>query len=173
MARNNEDKTRLLALANLKLGKSPRETSETVGISYASAVSLRKELAEAELRNTVLDLFNMEQAAFEALLDAARAQLEPAVEGELITQKEVDQSIETVANQVKGLGILEEEFQKTAVNVVRQINLMVITTNSADTVLALAEALAKLQTAFFAKGTNVQVNNFGQNGKRFEALLGE
>lgn len=166
-----DERQRLIALAHLKLGKSPREAAELVGITYAAAVTLRKQLAEAEEQQSIKQLFNLPEAAFDTLIESVKENTIAALEGELVTGKEIETAFNELSAGVKGLQALEVDMQKAATALARNITLMAVTASSSDTILNLAEALHKLQTAFFAKGTNIQINNNGP--AKFEAFLSE
>ena len=85
----------------------------------------------------------------------------------------VESSANTAANglakQLNGLDLLESEFQSAAIEIARNLKLQALASSEINTLLTAAEALSKLQTAFFAKGTNVQVNNINADG--FEKYL--
>ena len=143
-----DEQTRLLALAHLKNGKKPAEVAEIVGITYALALKLRKELYEAEKRNDILSLFKLNDAALEVLLESVHKQLMPAIEafgiGEL-----VEGEIKNLTESIDGGKLLDQEFQRTAKVLTNQIKTIVLTVNSAETILLLAKALCELQNAFF------------------------
>lgn len=164
------DRTKLIALAHLKNSESPTEVAKRpeLDISYSQALKLSKQLVEAEKRNTVLELFNMEEAALETLLNTVSQEL--VLTGEILG---VESSANTAANglakQLNGLDLLESEFQSAAIEIARNLKLQALASSEINTLLTAAEALSKLQTAFFAKGTNVQVNNINADG--FEKYL--
>ena len=162
----NKEQTKLLALAHLKTGLAPKEVAELLNISYSAALKHKKELMQAESKNAVLDLFDLEAAALETLLEKVKTELTPAIdvlEGDL----ELADALSNIDSSVKKGSALEKELQDAAVEVTRKVAAAAILTNSTETLLTLAEALAKLQGAFFAKGTNVQVNQMGS----FERFL--
>lgn len=166
-----DEKTKILALARLKNGDKPRAISESLSISYATVLQLKKDLAKAEEQNLVHELFDLEPAVINTLLEKVHTELEPAVDiltGEVTP---LNDELTAVSENVRGMQILEKELSDAATQLARKINAQAITTTSTDNLLALTEALAKLQTAFFAKGTNVQVNNVNANG--FEKYLGD
>lgn len=163
-----KEHNKLVALAKLKLGMKPMEVADTTeDVSYSQALSLKRKLEDAELNNTVNELINMDEAAFELMLESVRRDLsKPAselglaniLEGELV---ELDKSI-------KAAKVLEEELYIAGATLTRKIQQMAVTATTSDTVLVLAEALSKMQTSFFAKGTNIQIN---QQGGKFETFL--
>jgi len=149
-----DEQTRLLALAQLKNGKTPTETSELMGISYATALKLRRELLEAEKNDTILELFNLNDAALDILLESIKRQLTPAIEafgiGELIDKETV-----LLANGITGAKLLKEDLQTAASALVNKIKVAALAANNADTLLSLAEALCKLQIAFKPSGMDL------------------
>lgn len=165
---NINEKTRVQALAYLKVGKKPREISELLeGISYSQVLTLRKQLEKAEIDNTLSSLFNLDELALESILDAAKSSL--TIKGEIIPPNEIDESINNIGNGIAGLGKLETSFQDAADELAKQIKVAALVATEASTLVDLAEALAKLNTSFFAKGTNVQVNNI--NAETFQKYL--
>jgi len=164
---NLTEKTKLIALAHLKVGKKPKEVADLLDMSYAQALKLNKELAKAEQQDNLQELFNLDEAALETLFEKVQTELtEPmqALTGEVLS---VDESISQLSKSVEGLGILEKEMQDAAIVLVKKITVQATTSTTTDTILVLAEALAKLQGAFFAKGTNVQVNNINGSFEKY------
>lgn len=168
-----DDKTRVLILANLKVGHTPRETAEKYNVSYPTVLKLRNELIEAEEFGNIKELFNMDEAALQLMIDAVKQNLQEEGVGELITSEEVEESFNELKESLKGLNELEVEMQRAARILVRQISVVAGIAHNSDTLVNLAEALAKLQSSFFAKGTNIQIANFNGEGKKFESFLSE
>ena len=166
-----DENTKLYALAHLKNGKPPKEVSEMFkDISYAQALKLKKELNKAEHTNKLHTLFNMEEAALQTLLSKSQEELVDAVavlEGDVEVAAE---AVDRLSAGIQGMGILEKELQDAAVQVTKKIAIAAVTVTTAESLVTLADALAKLQNSFFAKGTNVQVNNI--NGS-FEKYLSD
>src|SRR5690606_23259687 len=83
---------KLIALAHLHAGKSPRQVEELCSnISYAQALRLRKELDEAIRTNSLSEIFNLGEAALENLLSRVQEDLEDPVReltGDVISLKE-------------------------------------------------------------------------------------
>lgn len=165
------DKLKLIGLAHLKLGKKPKEVAELCEVNYAKALRWAKELLAAEKRNAVLDLFQMDELVLNSLLEMVQTDVSNAVEllGEDSTI--VGEVVKDIAKGAVGLQILETEFQDTAKTLNQQIKTLALIANEADTIVMLADALAKLQNSFFAKGTNVNIANFSDGG--FEKFLGD
>lgn len=161
------EQTRLLALARLKVGVKPIVVSEECGISYSQALKLKKDLADAEEKNTMAELVRMDDAAFEVLLDTVRTQLADPAKALGLTE-ELEGELMSLTEGMTSNKKLEKELVDAAAVLATKIRQMAVLANNSDTVLVLAEALAKLQSSFFAKGTNVQIN---QTGNNFETFL--
>lgn len=176
MSSKMTQKERLIALAYLHQGKTPREV-ETLcpGVSYPQALRLRKELASAVEANTLNELFNLEEAALETLLESVEDELKEAAEvmtGDLMP---LNNALDSIESRIKESKLLELELAKAGQTLARQIERHSVIVNSPESLLALAEALAKLQTAYF-KNSNIQIANINnQNGENpagsFEDLL--
>jgi hypothetical protein len=143
-----DEQTRLLTLAHLKNGTKPADVSDLMGITYAAVLKLRKELKVAEEKNTILQLFSLDEAAVEILLESVKKQLKPAIEafgiGEL-----VEEQVQDLSDRVDGGSALNQELQQAGSALANKITQAAIGASSADTVLSLAKALCELQRAFF------------------------
>lgn len=160
MSQKLDERLRCIALAHLKNGEKPKDVAEKLDIAYSAAVKLKKELAEAERQNNLTTLFKLDQAALTSLIELVKdvdlgdsvdaLNMMPALEGEL----------ETLKDSVNGVQQLDVEFQEAASALTKRINIIGSTATSPETIVMLAKALSDLQNSFFAKGTNVQVNNY-------------
>ena len=142
-----DEQTRLLSLAQLKNGKTPADTAELMNITYAAALKLRKELIAAEENNKILNLFNLEEAALEILLDSVTKQLTPAIEafgiGELVAEETKE-----LSKSVRGGNLLNQELQTAASSLTKKITAVSLVVNNAETLLALSKALVELNNSF-------------------------
>jgi hypothetical protein len=162
-------KNRLIALAKLTHGTSPREVSEEIPeISYGYAVKLSKELKTAQAKNDLESLFRMPSEGRQLLLDAVRDNLTEDL-ADLVPLEELEGEFVEFADALDGLKMLDITFQKTADILARKIQSHASVATDVSSILVLTDALAKLQNAFFAKGTNVQVNNYSST--QFASLL--
>lgn len=165
-----DEKAKMIALAYLHQGKSPREVEELVpGISYAQALRLRKELDAAIKDNTLAELFSLEQAALDTLLEGVQLQLEDAAK--ILTGDDIQlkSEIASLADGVQTGRQLEADINRAASVVVAKLQIIASTSNNFEAIVACAESLAKLQTAFFKTG-NINIANF-PNGSKFEQFL--
>jgi hypothetical protein len=153
---NNQ--TRLTILAHLKNGHKPADISEAMKVSYSTVLKLKRELKEAEERNAVLELFKLDETALEILLEGVKDRLAPIADafqvGELVTTE-----LDNIKKDVKGGKLLSEKLQDTAFTLAHQVELAALgNANHADTLLILAEALCKIQNAFFTSNNTVAPN---------------
>ena len=161
------EKTKILALAHLKTGKKPKEVADLTDISYAQALQLKKDLAKAERQNNLQDLFNLEDATIETLLEKVSTELKPAIETLEGEVELFDDTLNQLSQSSDKAKLLESELTDAATLLAKKISALTLSTSGVDSVLVLTEALAKLQLAFFAKGTNVQINNMNGNFERY------
>jgi hypothetical protein len=171
-----DDKTKFLAFAHFHIGRTARETSEILNVPYTSLIKLRKQFDLTKDDEVIAALFNADEVAFHTFIELAKANA-CELTGELLTVEQtesLDAAIDKIGKGVQGLAKLETELQDTATIVARSIRVLALTSESADSIVKLADALAKIQTAFFSKGTNVQIANFnGTGGTKFEEYLSE
>ena len=146
---------KLLALAHLKNGLTPTEVSniESLDLTYARALKLKKQLYEAEQTDTILKLFELQETALEMLLESVKKDLTPAIEafgiGEL-----VEDEVHELSKSVAGGKLLNQDLQQAASALAQKITQVAIVANNAETVLSLAKSLSELQTAFFGPGAH-------------------
>ena len=161
------EQTRILALAHLHNGMKPADVGELVGISYASALKLRKELHAAQEKDQILELFKLNEAALGLLMEGVKKQLTPAIEafgvGELVEEETTH-----ITNGIESGKLLDQEFQDSARALSNKIMLASVSANNADTLLTLSKALCELQRAFFgndlgAGGSNLPLSTFEQH----------
>jgi hypothetical protein len=163
-----DEQTRLLTLAHLKNGSKPADAAELTGISYASALKLKKELHAAEERNSILQLFKLDKASLEILLDGVKKQLIPAIEA-FDMEEEVNGEVQKLTNGIDGGKLLNQEFQDSASAIANKITITAMAANNAETILLLSKALCELQRAFFggdsAPASGLPISSFEQHLK--------
>ena len=164
------EKDKLVALAHLHAGKKPKEIPELVpSISYPQALRLRKELEKAIENDTLQSLFDLEQAALDSLMETVTSELNEATLILAGDSEPLKNAVGNIANSIEGTKLLEAELADAGRKIVAQIKVAAVGTSSTESLLILAEALAKLQTAFFKTG-NVQIANLG-GSEGFEKYL--
>jgi hypothetical protein len=163
-----DEQTRLLALAHLHNGTKPADTAELTGISYASAIKLRKELHAAEQKDRIRDLFKLDKAALDILLDSVRKQMVPAIDAFGVGDA-VEKEVNGIAKGIEGGQLLDQQFQESASAIANKITSVAMASSNADTLLSLSKALCELQRAFFAPDSaspsNIPLSSFEQHLK--------
>lgn len=167
MSVNLDEKTKLMALAHIKAGRKPKDVAELLNISYSQALRLSKDLSEAERRGDVQSLFRLDEAALDTLIESAKSEL--AVPEELATSKAIEGQLEDIKEGLQGLDELDTAMQEAAGALTKRLKTLSSTATQPDTILMLARALSELRNSFFAKGSNVSLNNF--DNKSFEDFL--
>lgn len=162
---------KLIALGYLYQGKSPRDVEEALpNVSYAQALRLKKELQQAIDTNTLQELFDLEEAALENLLDQVKLNLETSAAVLTGDVEVLEDAIGEVKHRIDSSKLLEAELANASRQVAIKISEMALITRSPDTLLLLADALSKMQTAFF-KNTSVQIAQINNGGHSFEEFL--
>jgi hypothetical protein len=150
----SEDKQ--LALIQLVNGDDPAHIAKNLGLTLATVIRYKNELAKAEVDGNIntligLDAHVLEKMAGDAILD---------VPGELLPA--ATESADAIVSGVAGLQRLEGDLQATARQLNTRIRSMTMLAENVGEVSELTSALCKLQDTFFGKGTQVNVlNNFG------------
>lgn len=166
-----DEKDKLIALGYLYQGKSPKEVEEIChNVSYAQALRLKKDLEEAKKTDSIGELFDLEEAALESLLENVKGEIGQAAEIMTGDTVRLDGELDTISRNVQGMQILESEMSEAAAAIVKQIKAHAVSTKNIDNLVMLAEALSKLQTAFF-KNSSIQIANFNNEGSSFEKYL--
>ena len=147
----NEEQTRLLALAHLKTGKKPQEVADLTGLTYAKSLKLKKQLHEAEENDAMFELFNLEEAALDILINSVRQGLEPVGDAFGLTSA-IEGELEHIQEDLQDLGKLDSANQEAAMALAHKIKTAALLATNSNTVVELADALCKLQTAFFGQG---------------------
>lgn len=145
--------TRLLVLANLEAGKSPRDVEAMLEgkASYPQILKLRKELDEAHRTESIKQLFGLSEIAMEQLLKSVRDNLEPILaDTPMLTALEGE--LQSIKEGVDGLEELDKEFQSAAQQIAIRIKQQAMVADSPDTLSTLAAALVRLQDSFFKQG---------------------
>jgi hypothetical protein len=136
-----------LALAHLKSGKEPGEVAELTGVSHPKCLKLRRQLKDAEAEIGGIErLFDMPTNAIELLVNAATKQTLPAIMpiedsmGELVNPDDTSDDRSEKLNR---------DMHRAANALLIKIESVSTLANNADTILAMAEAISKLNNSFF------------------------
>jgi hypothetical protein len=169
------DQNRLIALAYLHQGKTPREVEKLMPdmISYPQALRLKKELEQAIEEDTLKDLFSLPDAALEHLMDQTKEFLADAATELTGTVMPLTEALEEITDRVKVSKLLEVELGNAAIALVKRMKQKALQVENVDSILVLSEAISKLQIAFF-KTSNINIAQFPADGgpkSGFEAML--
>lgn len=160
---------RLQSVALLSTGSSVTEVAQQFGIPTSV---VNKWINEARMNGDKLNLETILEAPDDVYSQLKEEDFDMTNQGELlhrmadtVTDKLVNLANDTkeitgdVMSSVDGLKSLDTEMQNCALKITNKIALMATTLRDPKDALTLADALAKLQASFFAKGTNVNVLN--------------
>lgn len=142
-----EERARLLALAHLKNEVEPADIEQLTGVSHAACLKLRRELREAEAENTVDDLFGISNDAIEILVKSVLNHQVPMIEPYPIA--EVIKDVDTITRIKSSEELLKEDTYKATRALINKIQTVAAISTNVDTIVGLAEALAKLNDSFF------------------------
>lgn len=158
--------SKYLGLVRLIDGEKPKDIAADLGVAYATVLRWRTELKDARENQTVTTLLSMSKD----VLDDLAAGILVDTPNEL--QEAVSEELEAAIKGLTALQRLESELQGTAVLINNRIRFMTASANSVGEVVELTNAVAKLQDAFFGKGTTVNVQQ-NIEGDGYSSFLGD
>jgi len=148
----NDDATKLRVLGLLKAGGKAKDIARDEGVAYPKVLKWRKELDGMQADEDIQEILKVEPAVVHEIAEGVKERLEDLSEGS-------GELVESVVRDINKLMTLEEDMQESGIKLVKRINEMVDACTSPLELESLVTSLAKLQTAFFAKGSNVNVLN--------------
>jgi len=158
-----DDNQKYKAISLLEQELAPKDIADDLDLSYSAVLKLKKDFEQAKLNNTVDQLVNMDN-----VLLAEIAEHSPIVE----------QNLDRVTKGLDGLEILNTELQKTALQIVKRVNSLLMSSDMPSEIETYADIVCNMQTTFFNKNmtqVNVQ-NNFGSentSASRYSQYLGD
>ena len=162
-----EERAKLLALAYLKNGVEPSKIEDLTGVTHAACLKLRRELREAELNNSLEDLFGIEADAIDVLLESLTRGQVPMLEPYPIAQ--VKEEVGTLIKLRSPEEALKEDTYKATSALINKIQSVAAISTNVDTIIGLAEALARINDSFFPHTKDTP----GQGAGDFERYLGD
>lgn len=146
-----DDKTKYAILARLELEEEPKALASEYEVSYATVLRLRREYRQAKLDGKLSEVYNADKLIIE---QAARSVEAPA---EILAASEL-------SNNLTGLDRLDQGLMETAHAINAQIKSQLLGVGSVSELEGLTKCLCDLREAFFAKGTQVAIQqNFGES----------
>jgi len=155
MANSKYDDEKLKAIGLFKAGFNSKEISRELKVPYTTVRKWRPEADNLQTKQDLETILDTDTIIVHEVAEGVREKLAEIVDdgGEL-----VDGVLETVDK----LQALQGELQASATSALKKIDRLVDECRSADDLTTLIDSIAKLQTAFFSKGANVNVlNAFG------------
>ena len=145
-----------LGLIKLINGEDPQDIANDLDVTLTTVTRWNAELEKAKSQDKVNQLVQLSEVAVDQLVDLAQ---DKSLNGELL------EAIDETAESIKGLQRLEKHLQGTATKMLDKIRIMAATAENVSEITELTTALCSIQTAFFGKGTQVNVqNNYGDSG---------
>ena len=153
-----EEATRTKVLTMVEEGVEANEIAKTLDIGYPKVLRWRREYSEAKEEGAVASILDVDRTVVAEIVETVKSNKLNVIDAEL--NDLADQTVE----RIDGLRLLDEDMQQAGRRLAQRI---ASAANSADLeardVLNLADALAKLQIAFFSKGASVNVLNQTNN----------
>jgi len=148
----SEEEAKMRVMGLLETGKSAREVARDESLPYPKVLAWRKEWQGVAEKQDVETILATDADVVHEIANDIKSRLEQTegLSGELVDK---------VVDKVDKLMQLEGDMQDTGIALVKRINGMVDDVTAPIELEVLVTSLAKLQTAFFAKGANVNVLN--------------
>lgn len=157
MAKN--DNQFYTAVTRLEAGDDPTTIADELNISKSTLLRWKREYAEAKEAGTLAELIDIDTMVITKA-------------GELMDLP--PEEVQTVVKKMDNHQKLSEELNKTALAVVAQVKSTILSAEHISQLSEAAEILCSIQTAFFAKGTQVNVqNNFGEGNSKYGSFLND
>lgn len=149
---SNYDEYKLSAIGLLSDGLSAKEVARQLKVPYSTVLKWKPEIELLETREDVETVLNIDKVVLHELADTVRDKLEDVAEG-------AGELVDSVMARIDTLTILEGNLQNSALGLIKKLDELVEKVAYPEDLLTLVDAISKLQTAFFAKGANVNVLN--------------
>lgn len=148
----------------------PKVIAADLDVSYNTVLRLRRELKKSQEDGTVQDFMNLDEVMLGELMEIAKEKAPEAIKGDTV------EVLDNLSGQHAIMDALSTDLQTTAKFLSSRIKVAASTVQHASELETLAEALCKIQVAFFNNNTtqvNVQ-NNYGeQQGSAYGDLLSD
>lgn len=157
-------------VSRLLNGDAPKDVSEALDVPYSKVLRLNRELKDAQEANTLNEFIAMDEAVMAELMEGIAARAPDALQGEVVA------AVANVSEAKSTMEVLSHDLQVTAKVITTRIKVAASTVEHVSELDVLADALCKLQNAFFNKNStqvNVQ-NNYGSDGApKYGAFLSD
>lgn len=148
----NYDDKKLEALGLLAEGNSAKEVSRQLSIPYPNVLKWKPEAESIQTKEDLEIVLDLDKVVLHDLAETTRDKLDSLVEegGDVVTG---------VLKRLDKLGTLQIDLQESAITILKKVNTLIDDCKTSSDIVELVEAISRLQTAFFAKGANVNVLN--------------
>ena len=153
-----DDNDKFKAMGLFKAGFSAREIAKEVPIPYSALLRIRKEAERMGTKEDLELILDTDSVVIHDLAEGIRGKLEELTE-------DGDEIVNGVLERVDRLQELQIDLQESGIKVLQKIDDLLDTCSEAAEIVILVDSIAKLQTAFFSKGTNVNVLNQTNNNQ--------
>ena len=155
-----------VALIRLINGDEAKEIASDLDVSYGTVIRWKNELTKAQMNDKVNQLLAIDQAVLEDMASTAMTDVPDSL------LPSVQESAGELVTSVVGLQHLEANLQTTANAINAKIRSMTYAAESVGDITELTVAICALQSAFFGKGTQVNIqNNIGSS--EYAEFLGD
>ena len=166
----NHEKYKIVGMLLNDPARDLKSIAKELDVSYGKVVRYNRELKEAQDNQTLNEFIDMDDAVFRDLVANAKSQAPATLEGE------ITESLDRLSEAKTGLDILSTELQSTARQLNVRIRMFSHKVEHVSELDALADALCKLQNAFFNKQSttvNIQNNLSSAGGQPYGAFLSD
>ena len=158
------DDVQYAAVSRVDAGETPSSVADDLKIGKGTIVRWYAEYKDARLAGTLDKLYDSEK-----LLLAAAGQLtsQGGADADWIKKKASEMNA-----GLKGLAKLDEDTQLSALAINQKIKSLIMSSESPSELADLTDCLCALRTAFFAKGTQVNIQNVaGGSESKYRTLI--
>lgn len=145
------DGQKLEAMGLLAAGKHVRDVVRELTIPYSTVRRWSLEVQDLETSADLEVLIDAPKEVVHKLADKVQEEFELLI-------KDADVLVGEVVKKVDGMQLLSEDLTSASSILIKKLQAAAMTCTDARDIGYLVDAVAKLQVAFFSKGTNVQVN---------------
>lgn len=158
MSLQNDEETMYKVLSRLENGENMQTVANDLEVSYSKVRSWKVKYDKAKEAGMLNDVFNIDRLIIAQAADTVAEKLPEEL------AKEAKGKVATLTNGLDGLESLSTELQQTARRLNQRIQALVTSSEHPSELEVYTKCICDLQNSFFAKGTQVNVqNNYGAN----------
>lgn len=160
------DNEKYKVLGLLQSEMKPSEIAEELNVSYGGVLKIKREYEKSILDGTVDKLINSDRV----IIDSISEEMSLTLGADL-----AHDAAKNLTKGLKGLDLLQEELQRTAININNQVNKMIANADSIAELSTAADIVCSLNTSFLSKQitqVNIQ-NNLNGEQPKYDNFLGD